>query len=46
MSKRIELVHLDTSAFELSETDEEAVLEGQTFDGTPIRGTDTVRIVP
>ncbi|MHC4607761.1 MAG: hypothetical protein ACYTAF_12675, partial [Planctomycetota bacterium] len=40
------VVHVDTSTFELTAADEEAVLEGKTFDGVLIRGTDTVRIVP
>ena len=40
------VVHVDTEALQLSETDEEAVLEGQTSNGTPIRGVDTVRVVP
>ncbi len=40
------VVHVDTSALELTETDTEAVLEGKTIDGTMIRGTDSVRVVP
>ena len=40
------VVHLSTSALGLSETDTEAVLEGKTSDGTPIRGKDTVRVAP
>ena len=40
------VVHVSTSALQLSVTDTEAVLEGKTSDGTPIRGKDTVRIVP
>jgi murein DD-endopeptidase MepM/ murein hydrolase activator NlpD len=40
------VVHVETQALELSETDEEAILEGETFDGVRIRGVDTVRIVP
>lgn len=40
------LVHVDTSSFELSETDEAAILNGFTFDGKPIVGSDTVWIVP
>ena len=40
------LVHVDTTALELSEGEIEAVLEGKTFGGMCIRGTDTVRIVP
>ena len=41
-----QVVHVNTEALQLSETDEEAVLEGRTSDGAPIRGTDTVRVVP
>ncbi len=41
-----QVVHLDATAFELTETAENALLEGQTFDGTQIRGTDTVMVVP
>lgn len=40
------VVHVSTEALELSETDTEAILEGKTTDGTPIRGTDSVRVVP
>lgn len=40
------VVHVSTDALELSETDTEAILEGQTFDGASIRGKDSVRIVP
>jgi hypothetical protein len=40
------VVHVTTSALQLSETEEEAVLDGKTSDGTPIRGNDTVRVVP
>lgn len=40
------VVHVTTEALELSETDTEAVLDGKTFDGTPIRGVDSVRVVP
>jgi len=39
------VVHIDTEALQLSATDTEAVLEGRTFDGAYIRGTDTIRIV-
>jgi len=39
------VVHVDTTALELSLGDTEAVLEGETYDGVRIRGTDTVRIV-
>jgi N-acetylneuraminic acid mutarotase len=40
------VVHVSTDALQLSETDTEVVLEGQTFSGTAIRGVDTVRVVP
>ncbi len=40
------VVHVDATALALSETDVEAVLEGETFGGTPIQGVDTVKIVP
>jgi hypothetical protein len=40
------IVHVDTTAFQLSAGDTEAVLEGKTNAGLCIRGTDTVRIVP
>jgi hypothetical protein len=40
------VVHVETEALELSQTDEEALLEGETTDGIPIRGVDTVRVVP
>lgn len=40
------VVHVETKALQLSETDAEAVLEGQTYGGTAIRGTDSVRVVP
>jgi hypothetical protein len=39
------VVRVSTEALQLSGTDERAVLEGRTFDGTPIRGEDSVRIV-
>lgn len=39
------IVHVDTTALELTGNDTEAILEGQTFDGTSIRGVDTVRII-
>lgn len=39
------IVHVETTGFELSLGDTVAVLEGFTFDGTPIRGEDTIRIV-
>jgi len=40
------VVHVETEALQLSETDTEAVLEGKTSDGTAIRGIDSVRVVP
>ncbi len=40
------LVHVETEALELTSTSEEAVLEGSTYSGRKIRGTDTVKIVP
>ncbi|MBI4503356.1 MAG: hypothetical protein HY700_19635 [Gemmatimonadetes bacterium] len=40
------VVHVETSALELTEGDIEGVLEGQTFGGVRIRGADSVRIVP
>lgn len=40
------LVHIDTQTLQMSSSDEQAVLEGQTFDGKKIRGVDSVKIVP
>jgi hypothetical protein len=40
------LVHIDTQALALAPGDVEAVLTGATYDGTPIRGSDAVQIVP
>jgi hypothetical protein len=40
------VVHISTEALQLTGGDTVAVLEGMTFDGMFIRGTDTVRIVP
>jgi len=40
------VVHVSTQTLQLSETDTQAVLEGQTFSGEHIRGTDTIRVVP
>ncbi len=40
------VVHVNTQALQLSLTDTEAVLEGKTFGGTAIQGTDSVRVVP
>ena len=39
------VVHVDTSVLQLSSTNTEAILEGETFDGVIITGKDTVRIV-
>ena len=39
------IVHFQTNALELGAGDTEAVLEGATFDGLPIQGSDTVRVV-
>lgn len=40
------MVHVITSQLQLTATDTLAVLRGQTTSGTPIQGSDTVRIVP
>ena len=40
------VVHVSTEALQLTASDAEAVLEGQTIDGRRIRGTDTIRVVP
>ncbi len=40
------VVHVETQALQVSESDTECVLEGRTFDGQPIRGSDTIRVVP
>ncbi|MGB2715717.1 MAG: SBBP repeat-containing protein [Vicinamibacterales bacterium] len=40
------VIHLQTEALQLSENDTQAVLEGETFGGVAIVGTDLVRIVP
>jgi hypothetical protein len=40
------VVHVSTEALQLSGSDTEAILCGQTFAGKEIRGTDSVRIVP
>lgn len=40
------VVHVDTQALALNESDTEAVLEGQTFSAQAIRGTDSIRVVP
>ena len=40
------VVHVETEALELSETDDVTTLEGSTFDGRLIQAADSVRIVP
>jgi hypothetical protein len=40
------VVHVDTSALQLGDSDTEAVLEGSLASGRRIRGTDSVRVVP
>ena len=40
------VVHFKIRDLELSVGDTVAVLEGCTFDGTPISGMDTIRLVP
>jgi hypothetical protein len=40
------IVHVDTQALQLSQTNTEAVLEGRTLGGKAVKGTDTVRVVP
>jgi len=39
------IVHINTEALQLTLTDTEGLLEGKTIGGTPIRGTDSVRIL-
>jgi len=40
------VVHVDTTALELTETAASALLTGRTFSEIEIRGTDTVTVVP
>jgi hypothetical protein len=40
------VVNIDTQQLELNEGDTQADLVGQTYDGAPIKGVDTVKIVP
>ena len=40
------VVHVSTEALQVTNTDTEAVVEGKTYGGGPIRGTDTIRVVP
>jgi len=39
------VVHVRTDALQVTQTDTEAILQGETLGGTPIEGTDSVRIV-
>lgn len=39
------VVHVSTQALQLTNTDTEAQIEGQTYDGASIQGTDSVRVV-
>jgi len=40
------VVHVTTESLQLSATDTQAILNGRTFDGQRLRGTDSVRVVP
>ena len=40
------LVHILTSGMQVADSDVTVLLKGYTFDGVPIAGTDTVRVVP
>ena len=40
------VVHVTTSALQLTQTDILAVVKGKTNGGVSIKGTDTVRVVP
>jgi len=40
------VVHVSTDALQLSESAMMAILQGQTYSGAPIKGRDTVRVVP
>jgi VCBS repeat-containing protein len=40
------IVHINTEALQLSESETQATLDGKTFGGIPIRGTDSIRVVP
>ncbi len=40
------VVHVSTEALKLTSSNTEAVVEGRTFDGRMIRGTDSIRVVP
>ncbi len=44
---RLDLViHVTTSAFQLTVSDTTATVKGKTLGGVTIKGTDTVRVVP
>lgn len=40
------VVHVSTEALQVSETDTQAILTGQTYSGQLIQGSDTIRVVP
>jgi hypothetical protein len=40
------VVHVSTEALELTGIDVQAFLEGRTFGGAPVIGTDSIRVVP
>jgi hypothetical protein len=40
------VVHVNTEALQLTNTDVNAVLSGATYSGVPIVGEDTIRVVP
>lgn len=40
------LVHVTTKALQLTHTDTQAILNAKTIDGTFIRGSDTIKVVP
>ena len=40
------VVHVETEALQLSATSKKAILDGKTFSGMVIRGSDSVRVVP
>ncbi|MBI4685573.1 MAG: SBBP repeat-containing protein [Nitrospirae bacterium] len=39
------IVHVTTEALQLTQTDTTAILEGKTFNGNSIRGSDTIRVI-
>lgn len=40
------VVHVETEALQLSATSKKAILDGKTFSGMALRGSDSVRVVP